>query len=381
MTSLTDFIISCVYSNPKACVALNAGPIKKNKSVNLPNSVLDLPALTDKDKRDLKWSCTVGADYLAASFIRSGPNVRSIKAYLDRCIAELPPPEDGAPPRLRPLVISKIESKEGVDNFDDILLESDGIMVARGDLGVEIPYAKVFAAQKMMVEKCNAAGKPVIVATQMLDSMQKNPRPTRAEVTDVGTAVLDGADAVMLSGETAAGAYPIESIKAMKMVAFEADNIMDSKPSLHRLNPKSLMDISNIKEDQCLHAVSASSVSSARDLGAKLIIVITKTGKVARFVSAHRPTVPVLAFCTDVQVARRLQLHRGVFPIMLQSDVDPMAPGTRMATLRAEAMRTAVELGFAKSGDRVITVDRTLGKPGDMHLHSFNMKMSTIKGA
>lgn len=373
--------VTHIGSNSVTCVALNAGPIKKNKSVNLPDSVLDLPALTDKDKRDLKWSCMVGADYLAASFIRSGPNVRSIKAYLDRCIVELPPPEDGSEARLRPLVISKIESKEGIDNFDDILLESDGIMVARGDLGVEIPYRKVFAAQKMMVEKCNAAGKPVIVATQMLDSMQRNPRPTRAEVTDVGTAVLDGADAVMLSGETAAGAYPIESIKAMKMIVNEADKIMDSYPSLHRINEKSLIDMSNIKEDQCLHAVAGSSVSSARDLDAKLIIVITKSGKVARFVSAHRPTVPVLAFCTDVQVARRLQLHRGVFPIMLQTTDDPLAPGTRMATLRAEAMRTAVELGFAMAGDRVITVDRTLGKPGDMHLHSYNMKMSTLKAA
>jgi pyruvate kinase len=241
-------------------------------------------------------------------------------------------------------------------------------MVARGDLGVEIPYRKVrlcyaflcsydllgiqiifcsfyyssqvFAAQKMMVEKCNAAGKPVIVATQMLDSMQRHPRQTRAEVTDVGTAVLDGADAVMLSGETAAGAYPIESIKAMKMIV-KADDIMDKKPSLNRVNPGSLIDISNIKEDQCLHAVAGSSVRSARELDVKLIILITKSGKVARFVSADRPTVPVLTFCTDVQVARRLQLHRGIFPIMLQTDVDPLAPGTRMATLRAEAMRTA----------------------------------------
>jgi pyruvate kinase len=182
------------------CTALNEGPIKKNKGVNLPGMELDLPALTEKDKRDLKWACEVGADFVAASFIRNAANVRSVKAYLDRCIVELSqstplPPGDKA--RLRPLVISKIENKEGMDGFDEILVESDGIMVARGDLGVEIPYSKVFAAQRMMVQKCNAAGKPVIVATQMLDSMIRNPRPTRAEVTDVGTAVLDGADAVM----------------------------------------------------------------------------------------------------------------------------------------------------------------------------------------
>ena len=372
--------VTHVENDSVTCVALNSGPIKKNKGVNLPDTELDLPALTDKDKRDLKWACDVGADFVAASFIRTAGNVRSVKAYLDRCIAELPAPDEGKPLPLRPLIISKIESKEGVDNFDEILDESDGIMVARGDLGMEIPFRKVFAAQKMMVEKCNAQGKPCIVATQMLDSMQRNPRPTRAEVTDVGTAVLDGADAVMLSGETAAGAYPIESLQAMRMIVKEADQIIDQGASLNRVNVnESLVDIANIQEDQCLHAVAKSSVKSARDLGAKLIIVITTSGKVARFVASHRPTVPVLAFCTDPQVARRLQLNRGILPVMLQSTLDPLSAGTRMGTLRAEAMRTAIELGFARSGDRVITVDRTVGKPHDMHTHSFNMKMSTLK--
>jgi pyruvate kinase len=146
------------------CTALNAGPIKKNKGVNLPGTKIDLPALTDKDRRDLTWACKVGADYIAASFIRNAANVRSVIAFLDRCISELPETDDGKK-AIRPLVISKIENKEGVDNFDEILEESDGIMVARGDLGVEIPYSKVFAAQKMMVRKCNEHGKPVIVGT------------------------------------------------------------------------------------------------------------------------------------------------------------------------------------------------------------------------
>ena len=186
----------------------------------------------------------------------------------------------------------------------------------------------------------------------------------------------------MLSGETAAGAYPIESLQAMRMIVKEADAIIDGQPSLKRVNiNETLVDISNIQEDQCLHAVSKSAVKSARDLGAKLIIVITVTGKVAKFVASHRPTVPVLAFCTDAQVGRRLQLHRGILPVMLQTDLDPLAQGTRMATLRAEAMRTACELGFARAGDRVITVDRTVGAPQDMHHHSYNMKMSTLKAA
>jgi pyruvate kinase len=353
-------------------VALNDGPIKKNKGVNLPGAEIGLPALTEKDKEDLKWACEMGADYVAASFIRTAANVRSVVAYLNRCVAELSLTEDGKLP-LRPLVISKIESKEGVDNFMEILEESDGIMVARGDLGVEIPYSKVFAQQKRMVSACNEVGKPVIVATQMLDSMQRNPRPTRAEVTDVGTAVLDGADAVMLSGETAAGKYPIESLMAMTSVVTEADNIVDSK----RMIIQDKRDLGPMERE--LDAVSASAVRSAKDMNAKLIILITTSGKTARAVALHRPTVPVLAFCTDAQAARRLQLHRSIVPIMLQSSVDPLGELTSMSILRAEAIRTAKELGFVRTGDRVITVDRTRGKPHDMHLYAHNMQVATIR--
>ena len=262
------------------CKALNGGPIKKNKGVNLPGMELKLPALTDKDKRDLKWACEMGADYIAASFIRTGSNVRSVIAYLNRCVSSLPELDGFA--RTRPLVISKIENKEGVDNFDEILKESDGIMVARGDLGVEIPYSTVFAAQKMMVSKCNEVGKPVIVATQMLDSMIRNPRPTRAEVTDVGTAVLDGADSVMLSGETAAGAYPIDALKSMASILVEADGILDNEDDdywnqeLHEeLTP----------QDQEMDGVAASCVKAASVMNVSKIIMISRKGKFARAVS------------------------------------------------------------------------------------------------
>lgn len=221
------------------------------------------------------------------------------------------------------------------------------------------------------------AGKPVIVATQMLDSMTRNPRPTRAEVTDVGTAVLDGADAVMLSGETAAGKYPIESLKAMCSVTWEADQIiMNQKRGLvwnqdlhDSLDPMS----------QELDATAASAVRSAGDMNAKLIILITMTGRVARAVARHRPSVPVLAFCTDPQVARRLQLHRAVYPIMLQSKCDPGSATTMMSLLRAEAVRTAKEMGYAKTGDRIILVDRTKGRDHDMHNYAHNMKVITIR--
>jgi len=356
------------------CQAVNAGPIKKNKGVNLPDLELDLPALTEKDCRDLQWSCEVGADFVAASFIRNAANVRSVVAFLERCIAKLPPCSTGKP-RLRPLVISKIENKEGVDNFDEILKESDGIMVARGDLGVEIPYSKVFAAQKMMVTKCNLVGKPVIVATQMLDSMIRNPRPTRAEVTDVGTAVLDGADAVMLSGETAAGAYPVESLKSMTSVAYEGDMIRDEQK--HMIWNQELHD-SLSQSDQELDAVAASAVKSSNQMKAEKILLISKTGRVARAIARHGPSVPVMAFCTDSQVARRLQLHRGIIPIHLTTSLDPQSSTTRMGDLRAECIRTAKELGFLEAGDRIIFVDRTIGKANDLHAYSHNMKVLTI---
>lgn len=368
-------IDSC--GNFVVCKALNGGPIKKNKGVNLPGMELDLPALTEKDKRDLQWACEMGADYIAASFIRTGSNVRSVIAYLNRCIASLP--EVDGFTRIRPLVISKIENKEGVDHFDEILKESDGIMVARGDLGVEIPYSTVFAAQKMMVDKCNQVGKPVIVATQMLDSMIRNPRPTRAEVTDVGTAVLDGADSVMLSGETAAGAYPIDALKSMASVLVEADHILTKEGKI--LWNQSLHD-SLSPQEQEMDGVAASCVKAASVMNVAKIIMISRKGKFARAVARHKPHVPVLAFCTDPQVARRLQLHRAITPIMLQTE----APGTdnqitSTGLLRQEAIRTAVEMGFVKKGDKIIVVDQTLGKSSHMYDVANNMKVVTLSGA
>lgn len=210
----------------------------------------------------------------------------------------------------------------------------------------------------------------------MLDSMIRNPRPTRAEVTDVGTAVLDGADAVMLSGETAAGAYPIESIKSMASVVHEADLIRD-ETHVMKWNQEFHEKLS--PEEQELDSVAASAVRSARVMKADKIILISASGRVARAVARHMPSVPVLSFCTDPQVARRLQLHRSIIPIMLQSTLDPYSSSTSMSKLRAEAIRTAKELGFAKAGDRIILVDRTKGKNHEMHEFSHNMKVVTLK--
>mmetsp|Transcript_7458 Transcript_7458/g.16865 ORF Transcript_7458/g.16865 Transcript_7458/m.16865 type:complete len:252 (-) Transcript_7458:499-1254(-) len=247
------------------------------------------------------------------------------------------------------------------------------------DLGVEIPYSTVFAAQKMMVDKCNQVGKPVIVATQMLDSMIRNPRPTRAEVTDVGTAVLDGADSVMLSGETAAGAYPIDALKSMASVLVEADHILTKEGKI--LWNQSLHD-SLSPQEQEMDGVAASCVKAASVMNVAKIIMISRKGKFARAVARHKPHVPVLAFCTDPQVARRLQLHRAITPIMLQTE----APGTdnqitSTGLLRQEAIRTAVEMGFVKKGDKIIVVDQTLGKSSHMYDVANNMKVVTLSGA
>ena len=346
--------------------ALNSGPIKKNKGVNLPGSTLKLPALTEKDRADLKWGVDVGVDAVAASFVRTAANARAVIAHLDRCCEEKYL-KTGAQ-TIRPLVISKIESQEGVENFDEILEASDGVMIARGDLGVEIPFEQVFKYQKDMVAACNAKGKPVIVATQMLDSMQKNPRPTRAEVTDVGQAVVDGTDMVMLSGETAAGKYPLQSVRAMQSIITEADRIVDFKIDDHLggQRPNFLDKSTSSDQDPSLDAIASSAVTTAANLNAALILAITSTGEVARALAKMRPNVPVVALCTQPQIARQLQFHRSLHPILVPtSDVNAGSDtfdSAKMTELRAEALRTVTELGWLKSGDKVVIVDRKAGQ-------------------
>lgn len=207
--------------------------------------------------------------------------------------------------------------------------------------------------------------------------MQTRPRPTRAEVTDVGTAVLDGTDACMLSGETAAGKYPMEALRSMASIVYEADEIRDSNKKTGTWNPE--LHDRMAPSEQELDAVATSGVQAAIDMKAKAIVIITATGRVARAVARHQPTVPVLTFCTDPQVARRLQLNRGIIPIMLQSETNPKASGISLSVLRAECIRTSKELGFLQNGDRVIMVDQTKGKAHDHHEYSHNMKVVTVR--
>lgn len=320
------------------CTVADGAELGDRKGVNLPGLEVNLPAMSDKDRADIMYGIECDMDILAASFVRTADQVKEIKDWMEHCISELGKDAGRDTPWPRPLVISKIENAEAMDNFDEILEASEGIMVARGDLGVEIPYEKVATAQKRMVRACNQAGKPVIVATQMLETMQKNPRPTRAEVSDVANAVLEGADCVMLSGESAKGAYFRESIETMANIVREADVHHEyeswSQPDTNNLGP--------------YDGMAKAAVDAADDFNADAIIVLTKTGRFARMVSKWRPDCPIVAFCWDPAVARQLVINRGVYPMV----------GDRVPVHERplSTIQQAMQAGFCKSGDRVVLV-------------------------
>lgn len=328
------------------CSVDNAGELRSRAGVNLPGAETDLPAMSDKDRVDIKYGMSKGVDFVAASFIQNAEGVQEIKRYMQECAKELGWPQ-AAP---LPLIISKIESTSGLKNFDAILEESDGIMVARGDLGVEIPLHLVTNAQKEMVSACNAVGKPVIVATQMLESMAKNPRPTRAEVADVSNAVYDGADAVMLSGETAKGKYPVETITTMNEIIKAAEKFETRRTDLvHRNRGKeaSGREVTEAKSHEATLAKSA--VTAAAERHASAILVLTNHGTLPRMVSANRPSVPIVAFCPSSKVARMLMLNRGVHPII-------GLEGVSTAKRPMRAIQHATNMGFIQPGDNVVVV-------------------------
>ncbi len=283
------------------CLVVNGGELGSQKGVNVPGVKIKLPALTDKDKEDILFGIEQGFDFIAASFVRSADAIREIKEILKAHGSRI-------------MVIAKIENAEGLDNLDEIIAASDGVMVARGDLGVEIPPQKVPFIQKTIIEKCNAACKPVITATQMLDSMIRNPRPTRAEVTDVSEAVSEGTDAVMLSGETAAGKYPVEALKMMVEICVEAESHLDRTAYLRRqVTARNRSSISN--------AVCFSSVSTAHDLGAKAIVAPSISGFTARLLSKWRPGVQIIGMSPAASAVRQMQIYWGVRPYLaMRSD-------------------------------------------------------------
>lgn len=320
---LLAFTVKEINGNEVKCIAQNSGDLGENKGVNLPNVAVNLPALAEKDINDLKFGCEQGIDYVAASFIRKADDVRAVRKVLD---------ENGGK---RVKIISKIENQEGLDNFEEILELSDGIMVARGDLGVEIPVEEVPVAQKMIIKRCNEVGKVVITATQMLDSMIKNPRPTRAEVNDVANAILDGTDCVMLSGESAKGKYPVESVNVMVKVAEKMDPLVNVKRDIAKKN----VTITS--------AVARGTADMSEELGAKVIVVATQSGRAARDMRRYFPAATILAITNDEKTANQMVILRGVV-----SYYDPNVES--LESYFALAEKASVELGLAQTGDVVI---------------------------
>ncbi len=324
------------------CTIVNGGTIKSKKGVNVPGVKISLPGITEKDANDIKFGIEMGVDFIAASFVRKASDVLEIRDLLDQHEAS------------HIQIISKIENQEGVDNLDEILKASDGLMVARGDLGVEIPAEEVPLVQKRMIQKCNLAGKPVITATQMLDSMQRNPRPTRAEASDVANAIFDGTDAIMLSGETAAGKYPREAVETMSRIAEKAESALPYR--------EIFLKQSNLQQTTVTEAISQAVANSALDLNAKAIVTSTESGYTSRMVSKYRPKAPIIAVTPKESVMRRLSLTWGVIPVKGED-------ATNTDELFRYAIDSAMKTNFIQSGDLiVITAGVPVGRSGTTNL-------------
>ena len=343
---LVGLTVESIEGNKIHCVVQNTGFVATHKGVNVPGVSIQLPALTEKDIADLKFGCEIGVNAVAASFIRKASDVQTIREILN---------ENGGE---HIKIISKIENQEGVDNIDSILEASDGLMVARGDLGVEIPFEKLPAVQKMMIEKCNAAGKPVVTATQMLDSMMRNPRPTRAEVSDVANAILDGTDAIMLSGESANGDWPVESVQTMAKIAVETEKKLSYETAVSKAKSHTPA-ISGV--------ISRAACNAANELKAAAIVSSTKSGATARRISQCRPDCPIVAITDCEKVAKGLAFSFGVYPVVASAhnSTDEMI---------ANATKLAVENGFANSGDTVV-IAAGLDKVGSTNL----LKVSVVE--
>ncbi|MBU4540730.1 MAG: pyruvate kinase [Firmicutes bacterium] len=346
---LIQLEVEDVFDNEMVCNILNGGTLGSKKSINLPGMSIELPALTEKDRSDIIFGVQQKVDYIAASFVRKPHDVLEIRKVLERNGGD------------RIDIISKIENQEGVENIDRILNVSDGIMVARGDLGVEIPAEDVPLVQKSIIRKCNLVGKPVITATQMLDSMMRNPRPTRAEVGDVANAVFDGTDAVMLSGETAAGSYPVESVITMFNIVVKSE---DSEEYARRKKP-------DHGELTITNAVSEGACQISEQLNAQTIIAATSSGHTARMISKYRPDCGILAVTDKVTTIRRLALVWGVNCIYTPEfgDTD---------TMIMDAVKKAVEQGYIQFGDlAIVAAGVPLGVQGNTNM----IKVHTVGNA
>ncbi|KKB74908.1 MULTISPECIES: pyruvate kinase [Bacillus] len=320
---------------------LNSGTLKNKKGVNVPGVSVNLPGITEKDAKDIVFGIEQGVDFIAASFVRRPSDVLEIRELLEE--------HNAADIQ----IIPKIENQEGVDNIDRILEVSDGLMVARGDLGVEIPAEEVPLVQKELIKKCNALGKPVITATQMLDSMQRNPRPTRAEASDVANAIFDGTDAIMLSGETAAGNYPVEAVQTMHNIASRSEQALNHKKILSARSKQVGMSITD--------AIGQSVAHTAINLDVSAIVAPTESGHTARMISKYRPKAPIVAVTVNDSVSRKLSLVFGVFAKSGQnhSTTDEMLEN---------AVQKSLDSGIVHHGDLIVITAGAVGEAGTTNL-------------
>lgn len=340
---LVEMEVVKVSDTDIVCSVITGGIISNKKGVNVPGTTLSMPYVSEKDREDIIFGIEQGFDFIAASFARTANDILEIRKILTEYNCH------------NISIIAKIENMEGVENIDEILRVVEGIMVARGDMGVEIPLEDVPVLQKKLISKAYQAGKQVITATQMLDSMMKNPRPTRAEATDVANAIYDGTSCIMLSGETAAGLYPVEAVKTMVKIAEKAES------NINYVKRFNLRDNSDVAFD-VTNAISHASCTTAHDLGAKAIITVTKSGITAREISKFRPMSPIVGCTIDPKVTRQLNLSWNVFPIQIQEETD-------IDMLFDHAVDAAQHAGIVNSGDIVvITAGMPLGITGTTNM-------------
>jgi pyruvate kinase len=344
---LMELVVEKADRNDILCRVVTGGDLGSNKGINLPSRTIAAPALTDKDRSDLDFGIAQNVDYIALSFVRSAADVRAAKDVIAAAGRKIP-------------VIAKIEKFEALDNIDEIIAEAGGVMVARGDLGVEIPLEKVPRAQKMIIARTNEAGKPVITATQMLRSMVDNPRPTRAEVTDVANAILDGTDAIMLSEETTVGHHPVEAVRVMIRIATETEAQFDHAAWLARFPDDKKMSFEA--------AVAKTAVEMARDIGAAAIITCTKSGSTTVKVARYRPQQTLLALTPDKRTALRMALVFGAVPVVVPGFVNA-------EDLESQALKSVTEGGFATPGQAIVI---TAGLPFDVEGTTNLIKISRI---